>query len=143
MRREVGPGEAFARSLNREAELVEESWDVMVVVADAELPADQLADHGAGPNTRGEAGCLRAALDEGYQHRPLAEVELGRGAGRRPGAKAVDTVGVIAKQPLVDARARDAERVDEVEHALAVDVREHRARSPPLVPTRRTPQEAA
>lgn len=115
---------------------------MMVVVADAELAADQLADHGAGPNTRGEAGCLRAALDEGDQHRPLAFVEPGRGAGRHLGAKAVDTVGVIAKQPLVDARARGAERVDEVEHALAVEVREHRARSPPLVHTWRIPQEA-
>jgi len=115
----------------------------VIVVADAELPTNQLSDHRPGPDSRRETGSLRTRLDHGGEHRQLALIEFVRRARWLATAQPIDAVSVVPEQPLVDAAARSTESVDEVKDPLTVDVRENGARAAPLGHRLRVAQESS
>src|SRR5262249_9507628 len=97
----VGARQAFARSLYREAELMQESRDVVVVVPDREPATDQAADPRPGPDAPGVARSRRPLLDERGELVVLRRGEPRRGAGCLARLEPLGPRRVVPPKPLV------------------------------------------
>jgi hypothetical protein len=73
----------------------------MVVVADLELPLDQISDHGTRPHPAGVSRRLRSCVHQGAQHVLLI---LSQSTGRswgRPRQKRAESCGFVPLEPAV------------------------------------------
>ena len=68
---EIGAGEALARTLHRETELMKQSGDVLRVIVHAEALLDPLADERSGPHPGLKPSSLRTSLDDARDLGPL------------------------------------------------------------------------
>ena len=82
---EIGGGEALAGALNGEAELMQQSRNVLRVVVHAEALLDPLADKRSGPHTRLEPGRERPSLDDTRHLGSLLVRQAGRPSWKRAG----------------------------------------------------------
>lgn len=92
---EVGPSQTLARALYRETELIQHPRHMVVVVLDAEVVLDEVADHGSRPHTTGVSRCLWARFDPCRQFVLLVLGQLGCAPGRCGSAKSLDPNSLI------------------------------------------------
>src|SRR5262249_37289973 len=102
----------------------EEAADVIGIVGDAEMPADQLSDAGGGPEVVRPAVGLGPLFQQAFHRSELAVGEAWRRAGVRPGRQATGTM-FVGRQPAVERRAVDAENARNVRGSLALAVQLH------------------
>ena len=110
---------------------MQQSRHVVVVVPDAEVLRDQIADHGAGPDAAGISGRARPRLDERGQFVALRLTQLGRRPRRCPCHQPLHAEHVVPLQPPVDGPARDIEFRRQVYDAPTLDISEHATSSTP------------
>jgi hypothetical protein len=97
----VGTRQPLARPLHRESELMQQPRDVVVVVANAEPPADQIADPRARPDPARIARRLGTLLDQPSELLVLLRGEPRGRARRLAGPQRFGPVGVVPPKPLV------------------------------------------
>ena len=131
LRCEVGACQPFAWPLHREVELMQESGDVVVVVPNAEPPADQIADPRSGPDPARVPGRLRPRFDQPRERLALRRVESVSRPGRLAGAQHLGTRRVVPPKPLVHRRPHHLELGRDGQHLLAIDVVPHGLATPP------------
>ena len=98
----------------------------MTVEAHVEAFANEVADHGAGPEARGEAGGQWAAIDERCQLLPLILAEPRRIPGRLARQQSIGAFGVEPLQPSIDRPAGDVELPAQRDDRLLREVAQHR-----------------
>lgn len=103
----------------------------MIVKCHAEAFANQIADHGAGPETGSETRRLRPGLDERSQLGSLGRVDLGRIPRRLAGTQAVGAHRFEPLNPSIDRAARHIEFRRQRDDGLLREIRHHGLRSPP------------
>lgn len=93
-------------------------------LADAESPADQVADPRARarPEVTHVARCLRPGLDQPGEFLVLHQAEPRRWAGRLAGPQRLGTGGVVPPKPLVHCRPRHLELRRDGERLLAIEL---------------------
>lgn len=128
---EIRTGEALARTLHRETELMKQSWDVLRVVVHAEALLDPLADKRSGPHAGLKSRRLRTGLDDARDLGPLLFRQSRRTPRQQPGAQPLGALRIVPTGPLRDGRAVHADLLREVDGCAAIDVAEHAFRSPP------------
>ena len=133
LRERVGTSQTLARALHREAELVQEPRDVMVVVAHAEALLDQVADHRAGPHTALVPNRQRSRLDHRGQLRALRIRQSRRRTRRDPREQALDAERFVPLQPPIDRSACDSGFFGKIDHPPLVQIPENRPASPPAI----------
>jgi len=133
LRQRIGARQALARSLHREAELVQQPRDVVVVVADAEALLDQVADHRPGPHAALIAGSQRSGLDHRRQCGALQLGQPRRRARRHAREQAINAERLVPLEPPIHRASRDSGLFGEIHHPPLVDVPKHRPASPPAV----------
>jgi hypothetical protein len=131
LRRLVGTRKPLAGPLHREAESVQQPRDVMIVISNAEPPADQVADPRSRPDAARVARRLRSLLDQSGERLALRRVEPGCWAGRLARSQRLGPGGVVPPQPLVHRRSHDLELGHDGQHRLAVEVVPYRFAAPP------------
>src|SRR5882672_2265447 len=127
----VGACKPLAGPLHREAKLMQQPRDVVVVVSNAEPAADQIADPRSGPEATRVARRLRPLLDQPGELLVLRRGEPGRRARRLAGPQRLGPRGIVPPKPLVHRRPRHLEFGRDGQDLLAVDVVPHRLASPP------------
>jgi hypothetical protein len=119
--------------LNGEAELVQQSRDVVVVIADTKPRGDEVTNHRSCPHTACVSGNAWSVLDESRQLGALGFVELGRGAWGLAGQQTFDTERFVPSEPTIDRTARHTELAGEYNDAPALDVSEDRPGASPNI----------
>lgn len=97
----VSARQPLSRSLHREAELVQETRHVMVVVTNAEAALDEVANHRARPHAARVPGGLRTGLDDRDESLALLLFEPRRASGRSTGEQSLDTHRLVPLQPAI------------------------------------------
>jgi hypothetical protein len=119
--------------LYREAELVQQPRDVVVVIANPESLLDQVADHRSGPHPALVARRKWAGLDDGRQLRALLFRELRRRPRGNPGHEPLDPERLVPLEPAIHRAPRHSDFRREVDHAPVFQVAKDCAASPPTV----------
>ncbi len=127
----IRAGEAPPGPLHGEAECMEQSRHMVVVVPDAETLRDQIADHRARPDAAGISGGGRPRLDQRGQFVAVGVTQLGCRPRRGPGNQSLHAERVVPLQPPVDGPARDIEVRRDVHDAPTLEVSEDRAGATP------------
>jgi hypothetical protein len=103
----------------------------MVVVADAELLPDQVADSRPRPHATHVPRRLRTGLDQLHQFGALLLGQLRCRPRRLSGLERLCPSRVVPADPVVDRGTDDIEFLDECQHGLALDVAPYRSGAPP------------
>src|ERR1019366_3533880 len=111
--------------------LMQQPWDVLRVVVNAEALLDPLADKRSGPHARLKSGRLRTGFDDARDLGPLLLRQPRRPPGQQPGAQPVGTLRIVPTDPLRDGGTVHANLLGDVDGGAALDVAEHAFRSPP------------
>lgn len=114
-------------ALWRQPQLLQETSHRYVAEPHLASPANDLADHSAGPQRKLELELKRILLGHRIVNpAKLFSVEL-RGTPRRPaGSKSLLTALAISREPLVDHRATESERSNDLLGALSLLDAHHR-----------------
>jgi hypothetical protein len=110
---------------------MQQSRDVLLVVAHTEVLLDPVLHHGAVPHAGGEASSLRTVLDDLLELRQLPVAQTVRSPGRTASPEPLNTVDVIPTDPLVHGGQGHVQLLGQLRRRLAVDVAEHRAPASP------------
>src|SRR5215813_2008459 len=97
--------------LRTEATSAEQASDVIRMVDDIEVMANQINDASAGPEARGVAGSFRAGDDEARQSTALGGAELRRPTRGRLGAEASAALASVGSLPSPDRPPIDTEAI--------------------------------
>ena len=96
-------------TLRTEAARPQQSSDVIRMVNDLELMADDVDDPPARPQARGVAGRLRSRHDQARQSTALGRAELRRSPGGWPGAQAGAALASVRPLPSADGAPIDTQ----------------------------------
>ena len=129
----IGPRQPLSRPLDREAELVEQARNMVVVVPDAEPLIDQIRDHRPGPHAGAVSSHQRTVFNHLGQLGPLLFGQKWRTTWCFPSPQAGSPFHLIPSEPPVDGTPSHREFPSQRDHRPAGDVSANRAASPPLV----------
>lgn len=104
---------------------------MMVVIAHAESPPNQVADHRAGPQPGLESGSLRPRLDQQHQILMLRRGKSCYSARTFPRTQALGPCGLEPLQPAIDGAAGNVELGAQRDHRDPTDVTKDGLRSAP------------
>jgi hypothetical protein len=127
----VSASKQLAGALNGESQAMQQSRDVLLVVAHPEVLLDPVLHHGTVPHAGGEASSLRTRLDDLLELRQLLVAQTVRSPGCTASPEPLNTVDVIPTDPLLDGGQGHVQLLGQLRRRLAVDVAEHRAPASP------------
>lgn len=102
------------------------------MVRDAVIATNQLANHGARPNTSVEATLARTGLDEGDELSALLVGQEWRAPWPLNRAETRQALDVVPLKPAIDRPTSNAKNARNGDHGLALDVRRNSLRASPL-----------
>lgn len=129
-----GPPDRLLRS---PTQVLEEPADVTLVIADAELPLDDLGDAGAGPDLAAEPVRLRPVPEEFGDQPPLLGGEPRRGPRCGASPERLGAVGPGVGQPAADRNLGNIQGLGDIALIPAPSLEVQRPEPPPLEAFRR------
>ena len=112
--------------------MMQQPRHVMIVIANAELLLDEVADHRAGPNTRLIARGNGTEFNDRGQRPKLFVRQFVRGAFGDARAKPLDVIRVVPLDPSIHRTTSDFEFGRDVLHAATIDIRANGTTSSPF-----------
>ncbi len=105
----------------------------MIVVADAELPPDEVANHRPGPKAGRESGGLRSGLDEDTQLLALLVAQPGPRSRSFSRPQALGAHRLVPLKPAIDGSPRDVQLGGKGDDCLARQIARNSFRPAPDV----------